>query len=150
MSSNDSPPPNFCSALHLNLTGVPLEPLSASSAFPRVPARKHIPCLIGSGTLCPQSPQPLPDSSLRRSAVPCGPQSGGSYSYPDFHKPSTPRSAHSKYIAFHEGGFLHVAVSEAPALRTCNCALLSGGAPDTALGLIITYPAQNECIGDYA
>src|SRR5208337_729333 len=37
------------------------------------------------------------------------------------------RSAHSKYIAFPEGGFLQVAVSEAPGQGSCDCRLFRGG-----------------------
>ncbi len=42
--------------------------------------------------------------------------------------PSAPAQTDSKYIAFHGGGFLQVAVSEAPRQRACNCALLRRGA----------------------
>src|SRR5664280_2349831 len=42
---------------------------------------------------------------------------------------------HSKYIAFHGGGFLQVAVSEAPSQSACELELLRAGAPDTALRL---------------
>ena len=45
----------------------------------------------------------------------------------------------SKYIGFHEGGFLQVAVSEAPSLTAIVRPLLRGGAPDIALGLVVTY-----------
>src|SRR6202008_3313090 len=95
--------------------------------FPRVPARKHIPCLIWPEPFRYQSLCPLPDSSLPHFAVPCGPQSSRSYSFRNFLKPSTLRSAHSKYIAFHEGGFLQVAVSEAPSSESMQLRIVVAG-----------------------
>jgi hypothetical protein len=44
----------------------------------------------------------------------------------------------SKYIAFHEGGFLQVAVSEAPLGNHANAHGHVAGVPDTALRLIGT------------
>jgi hypothetical protein len=42
--------------------------------------------------------------------------------------PLHPAQTDAKYIGFREGGFLQVAVSEAPHLRASNCALLPRGA----------------------
>jgi hypothetical protein len=46
---------------------------------------------------------------------------------------SAPEQPHPKYIAFHQGGFLQVAVSEAPLSSAHHCTTLSLGAPDNGM-----------------
>ena len=48
------------------------------------------------------------------------------------------------------GGFLQVAVSEAPHPRACKLTLFRGGAPDTALRHLGTNLLFHECIGGNA
>src|SRR5664279_4455851 len=135
-SSNGSPLPNSCFAHHLNQTSAQHEALSISAAFARASARMRIPRLICPRLLSCLSLQPSTDTSLRCFTAPSHHQSGTSYPTPLVPDPSAPDQTDSKYIAFHEGGFLQVAVSEAPPqriqLRHCYLA----GAPDTALRLI--------------
>jgi len=123
-SLNGSPLRNFCFALHRNLTGAQHEDLSTSSTFARAPAPTQIPCLICPGLLGRLSLQPSTDTSLRCFTAPSHRQSGTSYPTQPAHDPSAPAQTDSKYIAFHEGGFLQVAVSEAPCPRACNYQLL--------------------------
>ena len=114
-SSNGSPLRNSCFARHLNQTGARHEALSTSSASARASARTQTPCLIWPRRSGRQPLQPstarliaprrrsIPHSSHRSTTRPSA--------LPD---PSASKQTHSKYIAFHEGGFLQVAVSEAP------------------------------------
>src|ERR1700722_16879007 len=60
-------PPNSCSALHLNRTGAPREPLSTASALARAMPRMQIPCLNQPRMLRYKSPQPPNNPSSRRS-----------------------------------------------------------------------------------
>ena len=149
-SSNGSPPPNSCFALHLNQTGALHEPLSTSSAFARASARTQIPCLIRPKLLRHRSLQPphhaLGDASPLHSDIQAADPTQHSL-LPD---PSQPAQPHSKYIAFHGGGFLQVAVSEAPLQSHATANSCAAGAPDTALRLLSTYPRFDECLGDYA
>ena len=73
-------------------------------------------------------------------------QSGRSYPTAPSSHDLHPAQPHSKYIAFHRGGFLQVAVSEAPlqSVSNANCSL--GGAPDTALRLIRTKPFRGRSL----
>ena len=75
-SSNGSPLPNSCFALHLNQTGAQHEALSTSSASDRASARTQIPCLIWPKTLDrPVSSSPPHDTlgkPLHRSIWPSG------------------------------------------------------------------------------
>ena len=88
----------------------------------------RIPCLICPGLLGRLSLQPSTDTSSRYFTAPSHSQSGTSYPTQPVPDPSAPAQTHSKYIAFHEGGFLQVAVSEAPLQDHAACALLRGGA----------------------
>ena len=113
-SSNGSLPRNSCFALHLNQTSAQHEALSTSSALARASARTKIPCLIRSKPLsCQPLQAPHPPPAGHRTA-PSGLQAIGSYPTQSPPDPSAPAQAHSKYIGFHVGGFLQVAVSEAP------------------------------------
>ena len=73
------------------------------------------PCLIWPEPLACQPLQP-PDRPLVRVTAPLHPAFKPIRSYPtqSVPDPSAPAQTDSKYIAFHEGGFLQVAVSEAP------------------------------------
>src|SRR6266568_3165941 len=113
-SSNGSPPRNSCFALHLNQTGTPHEALSTSSTLARASAHTRIPCLFQPKPLGCQPLQRLHKASANQHAASSGHSIIGrcpTRSVPD---PSAPVQTDSKYIAFHEGGFLQVAVSEAP------------------------------------
>ena len=113
-SSNGSPPPKSCFALHLNLTGAQHEAFSKSAAFARASARIRIPCLICPEMLA-QLPLQLPIlASLRSPAVLSNPQTRRPYLSSHLRGTSGPDQTYSKCIAFHGGGFLQVAVSEAP------------------------------------
>jgi len=77
------------------------------------------------GTL---SPELANDTLLCYFTAPSHHQSGKFHSAQSVPDPSAPAQAHSKYIGSAEGGFLQVAVSEAPRARACNCVLLRAGA----------------------
>ena len=72
--------------------------------------------LVSSGPelLCPQSLQPRLTPQLAASPLHPAIKPAASYPTQSLPDPSAPAQPHSKYIAFHEGGFLQVAVSEAP------------------------------------
>ena len=82
-----------------------------------------------------QSPN---DPSSRRSPVRLGHQGGRTYKLQRIHQLNEHARTHSKYIGFPAGGFLQVAVSEATSQSVCELELLRAGAPDTALGLVVT------------
>ena len=113
-SSNGSPLHNSCFAPHRNRNDTQHEDLPAFSAFARASAPTRIPCLIWPGLPRRLSLQPSTGSSSRYFSTPFHSQSGTSYPTQTVPVPSAPPQTHSKYIAFHEGGFLQVAVSEAP------------------------------------
>ena len=123
-SSNGSPPPNSCFAHHLNQISAQHEALSISPAFAHASARLRIPCLIRPKTLKCQSLKPPHQPPASRYTAPSGHQTNGSHPTRPVPDPSAPAEAQSKYIGFHGGGFLQVAVSEAPCMRECKLALL--------------------------
>ncbi len=127
-SSNGSPPRNSCFARHLNQTGTQHEALSTSSAFERASAPTRILLFIRPKPRGRQSLQPPHQTSASHAAVPSGLQAIGSYPTQSVPDPSAPAQTDSKCIAFHEGGFLQVAVSEAPHPGACNCAMSCAGA----------------------
>jgi hypothetical protein len=59
---------NCCFALHLNPKNEQHEPLSASSASTRAPARTEIRCLLEPGVLYYVFVQPMPNASVQRFA----------------------------------------------------------------------------------
>jgi hypothetical protein len=127
-SSNGSPLRNSCFARHLNQTGVQHEALSTSPALVRASARSRILGLFRSKPLRYQPLHPLHQVSASQYAAPSSPsviRCCPTLFVPD---PSAPVQTHSKYIGFHVGGFLQVAVSEAPPkgiqLRTVICRAL--------------------------
>jgi hypothetical protein len=138
--SNGCPPRNSCFALHLNQTGAPHEPLFPSSVYDRASARTQIHCFFWLKMLGQLSLKLTPDASSPPFAAPYRPQNGRSYLSPHLSKTSAPDQPHSKYIALHGGGFLQVAVSEAPSQSAFELELLRAGAPDTALRLLSTDP----------
>ena len=127
-SSNGSPPPNSCFARRLNQTGALHEALSTSSASARAPALTRIPCLFRPKPLACQPLQRPENASASQHAAPSAPSVIRHYptqSVPDL---SAPVQTDSKYIGFPEGGFLQVAVSEAPPLGPRSPPLLPDGA----------------------
>jgi hypothetical protein len=119
--------------LHLNQNSTQHDPLSTSLASVLASARSQIPCLICPGLLGSRSLQPSINTSSRRPTATSHRQNGTprpTHPVPD---PSAPAQIDAKYIAIHEGGFLQVAVSEAP--RSVHAAVhrCVAGAPDTAL-----------------
>ncbi len=121
-------PRNSCFARHLNQTGTQHEALSTSSAFERASAPTRILLFIRPKPRGRQSLQPPHQTSASHAAVPSGLQAIGSYPTQSVPDPSAPAQTDSKCIAFHEGGFLQVAVSEAPHPGACNCAMSCAGA----------------------
>jgi len=140
-SSNDSPLRNSCSAPHQNQNDVLHEPISASSPSTRASARTQISCLKRSKALCQLSLQRPPKASVRPKVAPSGPWSLKSNPSKRVNTLTGRTRPHSKYIGFPGGGFLQVAVSEAPCQRPSKLKLCRGGAPDTALRHIGTDPA---------
>ena len=117
-----------------NRTGAQHEALSTYTDCSRASAHTKTCCLIPPK---PHRYQPLQHphqasasnrpAPFRLQPIPSHP----TQSVPD---PSAPAHADSKYIGFREGGFLQVAVSEAPPKRTVRPrTVASRGAPDTAL-----------------
>jgi hypothetical protein len=104
------------------------EALSISSAVARASARMQIPCLIRPKPLACHFLQPPHQASATHRAAPSRLQDIAPYPTQSVPDPSAPAQTDSKYIAFHEGGFLQVAVSEAPRPRARTCALLRRGA----------------------
>src|SRR5664279_1757580 len=134
-SSNGSPRLNSCFAHHRNQTGALHESQSTASALARALARMQIPCLNWP-RLVRYRPLQLPhDPSVRRFQAQFIHQSGRSYPLQRVHALTEHVRPHSKYIGFPVGGFLQVAVSEAPSQSACELELLRVGAPDTALRL---------------
>ena len=130
---NGSPRLNSCFPLHLNPSSAQHESLSSSSASTRAPAPTEVSGLLAPGVLCHLFFQPMPNSSVRRFAAPTGPQCGRSYRSQRPAQNSAPAHPHSKYIAFPRGGFLQVAVSEAPTAEQLQSHDPWLGASDTAL-----------------
>ena len=87
-----------------------------------------------SGELCEEIVAYTPDPLRPRFTAPSHLQSATSCLSPLLPQIFAPDQTDSKYIGFHQGGFLQVAVSEAPSLTAIIRPLLRGGAPDTALG----------------
>jgi hypothetical protein len=104
-SSNDSPPHNSCSALHLNPTGAQHEPLSTSSASHRAPAPTESSCLIGP-TMPRQLLQSLPDTSARRFSARFRPANDRSCPSQRFPKYSEPDRINSNPIDLHQPRWL--------------------------------------------
>ena len=116
-SSNGSPPRNSCFARHLNQIDALHEALSTSSTSARVSAHTRIPCLFRPKPLGCQPLQLPHKASASQYAAPSGPsviRRCPTQSVPD---PSAPVQTDAKYIGFPVGGFLQVAVSEAPPLN---------------------------------
>jgi hypothetical protein len=91
-------PPNSCTALHLNHTSAPHEPLSTTSAPVRALARMRIPCLNSPKLLRYRSLQSPNDPSCRRSPVRLGHQGGRTYKLQRIHQLNEDARTHSKYI----------------------------------------------------
>jgi hypothetical protein len=120
MSSNGSPPRNSCFVRHLNQTDAPHEALSISSTSARASAHTRIPCLFRPKPLACQPLQRPHKASASQHAARSGPsiiRRCPTQSVPD---PSAPVQTDSKYIGFPVGGFLQVAVSEAPPSKTAQ------------------------------
>ena len=127
-SSNGSPPRSSCFVRHLNQTDPLHEALSTSSTSARASAHTRIPCLFRPKPLGCQPLQRPHNASASQHAAPSGPSAVRrcpTHSVPD---PSAPVQTDSKYIGFPVGGFLQVAVSEAPPLGPRSPALLLDGA----------------------
>jgi len=117
---------SYCFALHQNQIDVLHEPISASSASTRASARTQIPILI-----CPRvhdqlSFQRPPNASMQPPPAPSGLQNFNSRRFKPVPSLTAHPQPHSKYIGFPVGGFLQVAVSEAPLRDHQNSRCLSG------------------------
>ena len=148
-SSNGSPLHNSCFALHLNQTSALHEALSISSAFARASARLRTLCPVQPTTLRCQSLQPPLRPSPSHSTAPSGFQTNESYPTQSVPDPPAPAQAHSKYIGFHGGGFLQVAVSEAPRLEVCGCATCVVGRSRYSTKTFRSFPIFIECSDGY-
>ena len=142
-SPNGSLLRNYCFARRRNQTGALHETLSTSSALTRASARSRILCLICPRLLGCISLEPPTDTSFRCSTAPSHRQSGTSHPTRLAPDPSAPVQTDSKCIAFHVGGFLQVAVSEAPLQDHAAAHCRARGAPDTALRLLANNPLPN-------
>jgi hypothetical protein len=127
-SSNGSPPRNSCFARHLNQIDALHEALSTSSTSARVSAHTRIPCLLRSKPLACQPLQCPHKASASQYAAPSGPSVIRRCPTQSVHDPSAPVQTDSKYIGFPVGGFLQVAVSEAPPSRPRSRPLFRDGA----------------------
>src|ERR1035438_2630953 len=134
--SKGSPRRNSCFAHHRNQTGALHESQSTASALARALARTQIPCLNWPRLVRYRSLQLPHDPSVRRFPTQFIHPSGSSYPLLRVHALTKHIRPHSKYIGFPVGGFLQVAVSEAPSQSACKLELLRAGAPDTALRLL--------------
>src|ERR1019366_2896193 len=150
--SNGSPRLNSSFAHHRNQTGALHESQSTASALARALARTQIPCLNWPGLVRYRSLHLPHDPSVRRFPTQFIHPSGSSYPLQRVHALTKHIRPHSKYIGFPVGGFLQVAVSEAPSQSACKLELLRAGAPDTALRLALrlfgTY-SQNDTLRFY-
>src|ERR1700732_3610921 len=136
-SSNGSPPRNSCSARHLNQTGTQHESPFTSSTSIRASARTRILCLLWAKPLGCQPLPPLHRPSSNCRTTPSGRKATGPCPTRSVPHPSAPLQTDSKYIGFHVGGFLQVAVSEAPRPESIHLRTVPPrGAPDTALRLM--------------
>src|ERR1022692_4158823 len=131
--SNGSPRLNSSFAHHRNQTGALHESQSTASALARALARTQIPCLNWPRLVRYRSLHLPHDPSVRRFPTQFIHPSGSSYPLQRVHALTKHIRPHSKYIGFPVGGFLQVAVSEAPSQSACKLELLRAGAPDTAL-----------------
>ena len=138
-SSNGSLPRKSCSALHLNPNGAQREPLSASLASDRAPARTESSCLIGPRMPSQPTSQSLPATSARRFSVRFSPANGRSCPSQRLSKHSGPDRINSNPIDISGSGSLQVAVSGAPAPDHAPPTGCAAGAPDTALRLLGSY-----------
>ncbi len=125
-SSNGSLPRNSCFGHRHNQTGTQHEALCKSMVTARLSERMRIPCPIWRGWLGRLPLRPSTGASLRCFTHPSQCQIRTSYPTPPVLDPPAPAQTDSKYIAFHEGGFLQVAVSEAPPLTAMIRELLRG------------------------
>src|SRR5450631_3452416 len=148
-SSKGSPLRNSCFALHRNQTGALHESQSTASALARALARTQIPCLNWPRLVRYRSLHLPHDPSVRRFPTQFIHPSGSSYPLQPVHALTKHIRPHSKYIGFPVGGFLQVAVSEAPSQSACKLELLHAGAPDTALRLLRSYPGENLQQAEY-
>jgi len=77
----------------------------------------RIPCLFRPKHLACQSLKTPHQASASHRTAPSGLQAIGPCPTQSLPDPSAPAQTDAKYIGFHEGGFLQVAVSEAPRLE---------------------------------
>ena len=110
--------------LHQN--GALHEPLSTSSVFARASARTQILRLIRPKTLRCQPLRRQNQASKSHWPPPFEPQANRLHQIQPVRDPPPPTRAHSKYIGFPVGGFLQVAVSEAPLSENANPSCFAG------------------------
>jgi hypothetical protein len=91
----------------------------------------------------PPTSQPLPDTSVRRFSARSSPANGRSCPSQRVPKYSGPDRINSNPIDISGGGFLQVAVSEAPARDHAPATGCAAGAPDTALRHSGSNPGEN-------
>ena len=123
---------------------------TASPALVRASTRSRIPCLFRSKPLRCQPLQPLHQVSASQHDAPSSPSVIGCSPTLFVPDPSASVQIDSKYIGFHVGGFLQVAVSEAPPEDSPTAHDCVAGAPDTTLRLPGTNPGSMSAYGDFA
>jgi hypothetical protein len=139
MSSSDSPAHNSSYDLRLIPVGAQHEVTSPASNHLRVPARTAPLCLVSFRTRSVPSVQAL---RCTTSPLLCPGISADTTTHQSqgcSRNGSEPAQAHTNPIV-PEGGFLQVAVSEAPVDSATEASSSLVGASDTALRLSITYP----------
>ena len=119
-SSNGSPPRNSCFVRHLNQIDALHEALSTSSTSVRASAHTRTPCLFRPKPFGCQPLQRPQKASASQPAAPSGPSVIRHCPTQPVPDPSAPVQTDSKYIGFPVGGFLQVAVSEAPPSKTAQ------------------------------
>jgi hypothetical protein len=129
MSSSGSPRRNSSSDLHLIPAGAQHESTFPASHLPRAPAPTPALCLIWPRRHYPSSLRPLPANSVRLVSLRSRPTTATHRRQQHLHGPSLPAQPHTKPIdhAQWRGGFLQVAVSEAPAHSVLNPQIFAHG-----------------------
>src|SRR5713101_7699282 len=135
--SSASPPPNSSSDLRLISAGAPHESTSPASNLARASARTLVLCLPFLRTQFGGALQTLPRAGLRPFSLPPATETEAHRQQDPHRKRQRPPHRETNPIV-PRGGFLQVAVSEAPLHSVSTPSSSLGGASDTALRLVGT------------
>src|SRR5208283_1368803 len=133
-------------ALALELSGLRRNHARRRTALCRAtpaPAPTESSCLIGPGMPAQPTSQPLPDTSARPFSARSSPANRHSCPSQRVVRYSGLDRIHSNPIDISGGGFLQVAVSEAPARDHAPATGCAAGAPDTALRLLDRFALRH-------